>query len=87
MEGGCEEAWVVLSVFADALFKNIRPWSSAAIAKRTAFTKGGFLELAKSWRAVRALATRSAVTFRALLPMIDAEALVTIAMAEPVTAA
>jgi hypothetical protein len=51
------------------------------------FISGGFPEVASGCLASRTLATRSAIMFRTPLPMIAAEALVTIAMAEPVTAA
>src|SRR5579863_311983 len=57
-----------------------------AIANLTAFNTGGFLELA-STLAARIFAIGSAVTSRILLPIMDAETPVTIAMAEPVTAA
>jgi hypothetical protein len=49
--------------------------------------KGGFLELARGCLASRTLATRSTMMSRMPLPIMEAEALVTIAMAEPVTAA
>jgi hypothetical protein len=45
------------------------------------------LELARCCLAAKTLAMGSPVTSRMPLPMMDAEALVTIAMAEPVTAA
>jgi len=48
---------------------------------------GLFPELAKRWFVTKTLATGSMLMLRVLLPMRDAEALVAIAMAEPVTAA
>jgi hypothetical protein len=56
------------------------------MANLTAFIRGAFLELAKCL-ADRTLRARSAPMSRIPLPIIAAEAPVSIAMAEPVTAA
>jgi hypothetical protein len=52
-----------------------------------AFTTGIFAEFAKCRLVTKTLATGSTLMVRVLLPMMDAETLVAIAMAEPVTAA
>jgi hypothetical protein len=57
------------------------------MANRNAFAKGRSFELPNCSLAVRALATGSAAMSRTPLTIIDVEALVTIAMAELVTAA
>jgi hypothetical protein len=58
-----------------------------AIASMTSFMNGAFLEPPTCCLASLTLATRSAIMSRIPLPIIAADALVTIAMAEPVTAA
>jgi hypothetical protein len=70
-----------------APLKNLAPESRLAMANLTAFLIGMFLELARCCLAAKTLATGSALLSRMPLPIIDAEALVAIAMAEPVTAA
>jgi hypothetical protein len=85
MDGAC--AWLVRAAVTPAPLKNFTPASCLAMANRTACINGMLLELAKVCLAARTLAARSAVMSRMPLPIIDAEALVTIAMAEPVTAA
>ncbi|MGA2741925.1 MAG: hypothetical protein ABSG65_31355 [Bryobacteraceae bacterium] len=57
------------------------------MANLTAFVNGAFLELAKYRLAAKTLAMDSTVRSRMLFPIIEAEALVAMAMAEPVTAA
>ena len=52
-----------------------------------AFTIGGFFELAKSCLALSALSVGSPAASGAPLPIMAADALVNIAMAEPVTVA
>src|SRR5580658_10112561 len=89
MDGAC--AWLAWATFTSAAVIDRRPEPGRAIANRTPFVtrvaNGGFLELARGCLASRTLATRSAMMSRMPLPIIAADALVTIAMAEPVTAA
>jgi hypothetical protein len=57
------------------------------MANLTALVNGMFFELARCCLAAKTLAMGSARLSRMPLPIIDAEALVAIAMADPVTAA
>ncbi|HEY1182575.1 MAG TPA: hypothetical protein VGE89_00225 [Bryobacteraceae bacterium] len=81
------KAWLVRAAFAPAALKNLTPASWRAMASRTACIKGMLLELLRFCLAARTLAMASTVMPRTPVPITDAEALVIIAMAEPVTAA
>src|SRR5580658_1342271 len=85
IDGAC--AGLACAVFARAAIENPAPACCLAMANLTALINGAFLELARYCLAAKTLAMDSAALSRTPLPMICAEALVAIAMAEPVTAA
>jgi hypothetical protein len=76
-----------LAIASTALNTLLSAESRPAMANLTALIDGVLVELAKSCFASRTLAMASGLVSRTRLPIIDAEALVSMAMAELLTAA